>query len=118
MTTMKAVVFDEIGDPVRVLKLAERPVPAIGDGEVLVKMIAASINPGDFLFVQNLYPEPKKPVFPRQIGGIYGAGIVVQAGATNNGRGMVSTGPYDAGVAGVVGGMKAASSLLGSLSSK
>jgi len=44
--------------------------------------------------------------------------IVVQAGVTNNGRGMVSTGPYDAGVAGVVGGMKAASSLLGSLSSK
>jgi hypothetical protein len=44
--------------------------------------------------------------------------IVVQAGATDNGRGMVSTGPYDAGVAGVVGGIKAASSLLGSLSSK
>ena len=44
--------------------------------------------------------------------------IVVQAGVTNNGRGMVSTGPYDAGVAGVVGGMKPASSLLGSLSSK
>lgn len=80
MATMKAVVFDKIGDPVSVLKLAERPVPAIGDGELLVKMTAASVNPGDFLFIQNLYPEPKKPVFPLQTAGIYGAGIVVQAG--------------------------------------
>lgn len=80
MTTMKAVVFDEIGDPVSVLKLAEKPVPEIGDNEALVKLTAASINPGDFLFIQNLYPEPKKPVFPQQTGGFYGAGIVARAG--------------------------------------
>lgn len=79
MTIMKAVVFDEIGDPASVLKLAEKPVPEIGDNEVLVKMTAASINPGDFLFIQNLYPQPKKPLFPQQTGGIYGAGVVVKA---------------------------------------
>jgi len=45
--------------------------------------------------------------------------IVVQAGSIGSGRGMVSTGPYDAGVAGTMGGgLKPASSLLGSLKSK
>jgi NADPH2:quinone reductase len=77
---MKAVVFDEVGEPTKVLRLADVQVPAVGDNEVLVRMLAAPINPGDFLFVQNLYPEPKKPHFPQQIGGNYGAGIVENAG--------------------------------------
>ncbi|HVI43921.1 MAG TPA: zinc-binding dehydrogenase [Chitinophaga sp.] len=77
---MKAIVFDRIGDPREVLHLAEIPVPPVGDNEVLVKMLAASVNPGDFLFIQNLYPEPKKPVFPRQIGGNHGVGIVERTG--------------------------------------
>jgi NADPH:quinone reductase len=76
---MKAIVFDRIGDPRDVLELAEMPKPVRGAGHVLVKMLRASINPGDGLFVQNLYPEPKKPVFPRQIAGNHGAGIVVES---------------------------------------
>jgi NADPH2:quinone reductase len=43
-------------------------------------MVAASVNPGDFLFIENLYPEPKKPVFPGQIAGTHGAGVVVKVG--------------------------------------
>jgi NADPH:quinone reductase-like Zn-dependent oxidoreductase len=78
--TMKAIVFDEIGPPKQVLFLADVPMPAIGDGEALVRMVSASINPGDFLFIQNLYPEPKKPRFPRQIAGNHGAGIIEAAG--------------------------------------
>ena len=78
---MKAIVFDEIGSPRDVLYLDDVPTPRIGDGEVLVRMVSASINPGDFLFIQNLYPEPKKPHFPRQIAGNHGAGIVEAAGA-------------------------------------
>lgn len=77
---MKAVVFDRIGLPAEVLHLADVPVPKIGPGEALVRMVAASINPGDFLFVQNLYPEPKKPKFPRQIAGNHGAGVIERAG--------------------------------------
>lgn len=61
---MKAIVFDAIGSPRDVLYLGDLPMPRIGDGEVLVKMVSASVNPGDFLFIQNLYPEPKKPHFP------------------------------------------------------
>jgi NADPH:quinone reductase-like Zn-dependent oxidoreductase len=77
---VKAIVFDEIGLPLDVLKLREVPVPEIGPDEVLVRMVSASINPGDFLFIQNLYPEPKKPHFPGQIGGNHGAGIVEKVG--------------------------------------
>src|SRR5260370_16646967 len=77
---MKAVVFDKIGHPLDVLYLADVPVPEIKDDEVLVKMVGASISPGDFLFIGNLYPEPKKPHFPRQIGGNHGVGIVERAG--------------------------------------
>ncbi|RWC44708.1 MAG: hypothetical protein EOS55_20620 [Mesorhizobium sp.] len=78
---MKAIVFDRIGSPRDVLHLDDIPVPQIGDNEVLVRMVSASINPGDFLFIENLYPEPKKPVFPRQVAGNHGAGIVERAGA-------------------------------------
>jgi NADPH:quinone reductase-like Zn-dependent oxidoreductase len=78
---LKAIVFDEIGSPLDVLYLGEVAVPQIKDDEVLVKMVSASINPGDFLFIQNLYPEPKKPHFPRQIAGNHGAGIIEKVGA-------------------------------------
>jgi len=77
---MKAIVFDKIGSPSDVLRLADVPIPEVAEGEVLVKMIAASINPGDFLFIQNLYPDPKKPHFPGQIAGNHGAGIITKIG--------------------------------------
>ncbi len=78
---MKALVFDRVGLPLDVLELRDIPAPSLKAGEVLVKLVAASINPGDFLFIQDLYPEPKKPRFPQQIGGTGGgAGIVVESG--------------------------------------
>lgn len=77
---MKAITFDRIGDPAAVLQLSALPTPNIKDDEVLIRTTAASINPGDFLFIQNLYPEPKKPVLPQQIGGNHGAGIIEKVG--------------------------------------
>jgi NADPH2:quinone reductase len=78
---MKAIVFDNIGPPQEVLQFREVPIPEIKDNEVLVRMVSASINPGDFLFIQNLYPEPKKPRLPQQIAGTGGgAGIVTAVG--------------------------------------
>lgn len=76
---MKAILFDKIGSPADVLRLQEIPIPEIGDDQVLIRMVASSVNPGDFLFIENLYPEPKKPVFPGQIAGNHGAGVVVKA---------------------------------------
>jgi NADPH:quinone reductase-like Zn-dependent oxidoreductase len=77
---MRAIVFDRIGPPIEVLELREMPLPTIGDDDVLVQMVSASISPGDFLFIENLYPEPKKPKFPAQIAGNHGAGIVKAVG--------------------------------------
>ncbi|MBN9383822.1 MAG: zinc-binding dehydrogenase [Chitinophagaceae bacterium] len=77
---MQAIVFDKLGLPTEVLELRDvkKPVPA--RGQVLVKMLNAPINQGDFLFIQNLYPEPKKPSLPGQIAGNYGTGIVIEKG--------------------------------------
>lgn len=76
---MKAVIFDRSGPPLDVLRIADIAKPEPGDGEALVRMVAAPISPGDFLFIESLYPEPKKPQFPGQIGGNHGAGIVETA---------------------------------------
>jgi NADPH:quinone reductase-like Zn-dependent oxidoreductase len=77
---MKAIVFDKSALPTEVLQLreVERPRPAAG--EVLVRMLSAPINPGDFLFIQSLYPDPKKPSLPGQIAGNSGSGVVVEKG--------------------------------------
>jgi trans-2-enoyl-CoA reductase len=77
---MKAIVFDKVGLPTEVLELREIKKPAPAVGQVLVKMLNAPINQGDFLFIQNLYPEPKKPSLPSQVAGNYGTGIVVEKG--------------------------------------
>jgi NADPH:quinone reductase len=73
---MKAVVFNQVGAPLDVLQLKEVPLPKPQRGQALVRMASASINPGDFLFMQKLYPPPKWPKFPDQIAGNHGAGIV------------------------------------------
>jgi NADPH:quinone reductase len=44
---MKAIIFDEIGR-------TDLPVPEIGDNYAPFKMVSASINPGDLLFIRNL----------------------------------------------------------------
>ena len=45
--TMKAIRYSTYGGP-DVLRLEEVPVPAIGEGEVLVRVHAAGVNPGDW----------------------------------------------------------------------
>ena len=44
-STMKAVVHDRYGSPDDVLQLREIAVPAVGDGNVLVRVRAASVHP-------------------------------------------------------------------------
>jgi len=77
---MQAIVFDRVGPPQDVLEIRDVPIPEIKDDEVLVRMVSAPISPGDFLFIEDLYPEPKKPHFPGQIAGNHGAGIVAKVG--------------------------------------
>jgi NADPH:quinone reductase-like Zn-dependent oxidoreductase len=77
---MQAIVFDKLGLPTDVLELRDVKKPAPANGQVLVKMLNAPINQGDFLFIQNLYPEPKKPYLPGQVAGNYGTGVVIERG--------------------------------------
>ena len=46
--TVKAIIYREYGQPHDVLELAEVEMPAAGDGDVLVRVQAASVNPGDW----------------------------------------------------------------------
>jgi NADPH:quinone reductase-like Zn-dependent oxidoreductase len=78
---MQAIVFDRSGLPTEVLELRDVKKPSPLKGEVLVKMLNAPINQGDFLFIQSMYPDPKKPSLPGQVAGNYGTGIVSEAGA-------------------------------------
>ena len=54
---MKAIVIDGAGGP-EVLKIKEVPDPKAGEGEVVVKVVAASLNRADVMQRQGNYPPP------------------------------------------------------------
>lgn len=55
--SMKTVHFDAPGGP-EVLQLVERPVPAPGPGEVLIRVAFAGVNRPDVIQRQGFYPPP------------------------------------------------------------
>lgn len=74
---MKAVVFEQFGDPADVLHVREVPAPEPGAGEVRVRMLQSPINPSDLLTVRGTYGRrPKLPATP----GFEGVGVVESAG--------------------------------------
>ncbi|MBW3538972.1 MAG: zinc-dependent alcohol dehydrogenase family protein [Planctomycetes bacterium] len=80
---MRAVVFDQFGEPADVLRVAdvEEPVPATG--EVLVRMLASPINPSDLMSVRGTYGRrPPLPATP----GFEGVGVVEASGGGLLGR--------------------------------
>ncbi len=56
-TTMRVIEIATPGGP-EALRVAERPVPTPGPGEVLVKVAAAGVNRPDILQRQGKYPQP------------------------------------------------------------
>jgi putative PIG3 family NAD(P)H quinone oxidoreductase len=54
---MKAIVIDGAGGP-EVLKLKEVDDPKAGEGEVLIKIVAAALNRADLMQRQGTYPPP------------------------------------------------------------
>ena len=54
---MRVIEISEFGGP-EVLKLAERPTPVPGPGEVLIKVIAAGVNRPDIVQRYGRYPPP------------------------------------------------------------
>src|SRR6202451_26715 len=71
--TMKALRFAEFGSP-SVLRIAQVPIPEPNEGEVLVRVKAAAINPSDIGDVAGRF---KKTTLPRTPGRDF-AGIVVK----------------------------------------
>jgi NADPH:quinone reductase-like Zn-dependent oxidoreductase len=75
---MKAVRFDEYGD-VDVLKVADVPVPDPGPGQVLVRVRAAGINPGEAKIREGLLHARWPATFPSGQGSDL-AGVVERPG--------------------------------------
>ncbi len=76
-THMTAIVITAPGGP-EVLAPQQRPVPAPGEGEILVKVAAAGVNRPDVMQRLGLYPPPKGAT---DIPGLEMAGEVVACGA-------------------------------------
>ena len=75
---MRAAQFSRFGDPAEVLEVVERPDPAApGAGELVVRLIAAPINPSDLYTVRGTYGvQPELPAVP----GYEGVGAVERVG--------------------------------------
>jgi D-arabinose 1-dehydrogenase-like Zn-dependent alcohol dehydrogenase len=71
---MKAVVFEQYGDP-DVLKFVDFPVPQLGRGKALVKVHAVSLNGYDLMARAGRY-RPNKGKFPHILGGDFGGELL------------------------------------------
>lgn len=77
--------FSACGDPAKVLGLEEVPTQSPGPGEVLLRMLAAPVNPADLNFIQGVYG--RRPEFDGAAGspgspcGLEGCGLVEQSRA-------------------------------------
>ena len=76
---MKALLYEAYGGP-DVLRVAEVPDPSPGPGEVLIRVRAASVGPGDCKLRAGLLQAHFSIGFPK-IPGRYGVGEVVALGA-------------------------------------
>ncbi|GAA6220378.1 trans-2-enoyl-CoA reductase, mitochondrial [Lates japonicus] len=79
--TCKALLYRKHGDPSQVVKLEEVDLPPIGAKDVLVKMLAAPINPSDINMIQGTYAIlPDLPA----VGGNEGVAQVIEVGSQVN----------------------------------
>jgi len=72
---MKALYFEEVGTPEKVLKYGEIPQPQCLEGQLVIKIEACTVNPADRMFINGAYR--RKPLFP-QIAGFDATGTVVE----------------------------------------
>jgi putative PIG3 family NAD(P)H quinone oxidoreductase len=94
---MKAVVLDGFGGP-EVMKIGEVPTPEPGDGQVVVRVMATSVNRADLIQRQGHYPPPPGE---SEILGLEAAGVIEAIGAGVSGwkagdrvMGLVAGGGY------------------------
>ncbi|KAF6715566.1 Trans-2-enoyl-CoA reductase, mitochondrial [Oryzias melastigma] len=75
--TCLALVYTNHGDPAKVLQLKNVDLPPIGEKDVLIKLLAAPINPSDINMIQGTYAI--LPDLP-SIGGNEGVGEIIDIG--------------------------------------
>jgi NADPH:quinone reductase-like Zn-dependent oxidoreductase len=75
---MKALIATEYGTP-EVLRVAELPVPTPGEGEILVRVAAAGLNPADLRLLSGVMRDAAPLRFPHVLGSDF-AGSVVGVG--------------------------------------
>jgi NADPH:quinone reductase-like Zn-dependent oxidoreductase len=74
---MRAVVFEQHGEPAEVLEVRDLATPEPGPGQVRVRMSASPINPSDLMVVRGMYGRlPKLPGTP----GFEGVGVIDAVG--------------------------------------
>ncbi|MFL6514139.1 MAG: MDR family NADPH-dependent oxidoreductase [Chthoniobacterales bacterium] len=75
--TIAVVIYESHGKPEQVLNIVEQPCPEPQPGEVLVKMLAAPVNPADLNAIEGKYPgRPEVPATP----GMEGVGTIERVG--------------------------------------
>lgn len=67
------------GEPLKVLKLVNQPIPYPKEAEVIIKMTASCINPSDLLKIRGIGPYKERTQLP-SIPGFEGAGTIVTCG--------------------------------------
>jgi trans-2-enoyl-CoA reductase len=93
---INAAVYETHGNPADVVRVESRSWPAPADGEAVVEMRAAPINPADVNQIEGKYPiRPQLPATP----GFEGAGVVVDLGrnVTNIAEGALVILPHNIG---------------------
>ncbi|XP_063242980.1 enoyl-[acyl-carrier-protein] reductase, mitochondrial [Bacillus rossius redtenbacheri] len=78
LISSQKLVYSEFGDPAKVVRLEHEELREPKETEVLVRMLAAPLNPADINTIQGVYPS--KPVLPA-VPGNEGVGEVVSAGS-------------------------------------
>jgi trans-2-enoyl-CoA reductase len=82
MRKVRAIVVHEFGAPASVARCEEIELPALGEGDALVEIAAAPINPADLNVLEGRYPiRPDLPGVP----GVEGAAFVREIGAAVRG---------------------------------
>lgn len=83
---MKAIIFEQFGEPADILQLREAADPQPQKGQVRVRMLVSPINPSDLMTVRGIYGKlPSLPATP----GFEGVGIVEASGGGLLGRMLV-----------------------------
>ncbi len=80
---MKQVIYSRFGDE-SILEIAERPVPAIKENEILIRVKAVSINPLDWKIYQGEMKLMSGSKFPRQAGIDFSAIVEKRGNAVQN----------------------------------